>query len=139
MSGTTTELIQNATGVERQVFFCPHNIDPELLFVFPENTPTGEMPSGSDVITFNLPSGVGVATGITFDPNSRNLFIADAIGDEIFVVPPNTDDGGTATELRRFNLPNGLTSPASLAISGNDLFIADDAGDEIFCCPRGYR
>ena len=59
---------------------------------------------------------------------------AGSTGD-IFVIPEDTANGGTAEATRQFNLPSGLANPTGTAIDGNDLYIVDLSSDNVTVIP----
>ena len=104
------------------------------VIVIPADTADGTTLTDSDIIRrFDLPSGLTFPRGMAI--NGNDLYISDQTGDEVFVIPADTADGGTAVASRRFDLPSNLTTPLSMTIDGDDLYIADSTDDEVFVIP----
>ena len=52
----------------------------------------------------------------------------------IYIFPADTLSGGTpsGSDVRRINVPQGLTEPVSIALFGNQIVISDEVGRELF-------
>ena len=106
----------------------------DVVYIVPADTADETTLTNNDIVRqFNLPSDLTVPTGMTISGN--DLYVVDTDGDEVFVLPADTANNGTAVASRRFDLPSTLTSSQGMTISGNDLFVTDDAGDEVFVMP----
>ena len=106
----------------------------DVVYIVPADTADGTTLTNNDIVRqFNLPSDLTVPLAMTISGN--DLYVADGTGDEVFVMPANTADDGTAVASRRFDLPAFLTSPQGMTISGNDLYVADDASNRVSVLP----
>ena len=106
----------------------------DVVYIVPADTTNGTTLANSDIVRqFNLPSDLATPLGMTISGN--DLYVVDTDGDEVFVMPANTANNGTAVESRRFDLPSTLTSPQGMTINGNDLYVVDTTGDEVFVMP----
>ena len=106
----------------------------DVVYIVPADTANGTTLTNNDIVRqFNLPSDLTVPLAMTISGN--DLYVADGDGDEVFVMPADTANNGTAVESRRFDLPAFLTSPQGMTISGNDLYVADDASNRVSVLP----
>ena len=111
--------------------YCAHLGSTDRIFVFPEDTPNGGTPSGTDLRSFNLPTTISQPLAIAIDGD--DLYIADFRNSfsRIHIVSASTANGTTATVTRFFDLLTTISQIQGLAIDGNDLYVADANSDTV--------
>ena len=105
------------------------------VYVFPENTPPGGTPSGSDVRTFPMPTGLTFPSACVLSLDGSELLITDDSGEEVFFVNEDTPDGTIPIPTRKIFLPPSIGAPLGIAISSAGLHIADNTSKAIYLLP----
>ena len=118
--------------------YCIHDANPSKVYVFPEDTPNGGTPSGSDVVVFNTTSNIQNPDAITI--SGLEVVILDTSNRSVNFFPVDAGHNTTPTRRLWYRIPTGVARPQGAVASGSDLYIADNkltGADDIVIIPLG--
>ena len=94
----------------------------DKVYVISSQTP--DQTEADALSVFDLPSHSGNPSGAAVDGN--DLYIIDLSDRQVFVIPANTENAGTATATRAFKI--SYTNVGGLTVDADNIYLIDNSG-----------